>query len=123
MPGRPLADQAYITSYMIRRCAEKIQAGRRASVEAGDRVCGLDSNLKLAGENPDVTVAMFNPELDDLFFDRSRARLCVAEHQLLRDGVVDSVGLEVKVMVVTDDKCHFGKSTSNEQSYKIFSPN
>jgi hypothetical protein len=25
-------------------------------------------------------------------------------------------------MVVTDDKCHFVKSTSNKQSYKIFSP-
>jgi len=84
---------------------------------------GLDSDPKLAGENPDAAVAMFNPELDDLFFDRGCAWFCVGQHQLLRDGVVDPVGLDVKVMVVTDDKCHFVKSTSNKQNYKIFSPN
>jgi hypothetical protein len=61
-------------------------------------------------------------ELDDLFFERGRVRLCVGEHQLLRDGVVDSVGFDVKVVIVTDDKCHFVTSTSNEPSYKIFSP-
>jgi hypothetical protein len=42
---------------------------------------------------------------------------------LLGDGVVDSVGFDVKVVVVTDDKCHFVKRTSNEQRYKIFSTN
>src|SRR5208337_2597981 len=62
-------------------------------------------------------------ELDDLFFERSRAGLFVREHQLLRDGVVDSVGFDVKVVVITDNKCHFVKSTSNEPSYKIFSLN
>ena len=61
-------------------------------------------------------------ELDDLFFDDSCVGFRVGEHQLLRDGVVDSVGFYVKVVVVTDDKCHFFDSTSNEQSYKIFSP-
>jgi hypothetical protein len=103
----------------------KMRAGvrkRRSRHRAGDRVGGLESDLKLAAENPDVAVAMLNSELDDLFFDRGRARFCVGQHQLLRDCVVDSVGLDVKVMVVTDDKCHFVKSTSNKQSYKIFSP-
>jgi len=62
-------------------------------------------------------------ELDDLFFKRGRVRFCVGEHQLLGDGVVDSVGFDIKVVVVTDDKCHLVKSTSNEQRYKIFSTN
>ncbi len=61
-------------------------------------------------------------ELDDLFFDDGRVGFRVGQHQLLRDSVVDSVGLYIKVVVVTDDKCHFFESTSNEQSYKIFSP-
>jgi hypothetical protein len=76
-----------------------------------------------AGENPNVAVAMLDPELDDLFFERRRAGFFVDQHQLLRDGVVDSVGFDIKVVVVTDDKCHFVASTSNGQSYKILSPN
>jgi hypothetical protein len=66
---------------------------------------------------------MDSAELDDLFFERRRVRLCVGEHQLLRDGVVDSVGFDIKVVVVTDNKCHLVESTSNEPSYKIFSVN
>jgi hypothetical protein len=93
---------------------------RRSRHRAADRTAGVESDPELAGENPDVAVAMFKPELDDLFFGRGRARFCVGQHQLLRDGVVDPVGLDVKVMVVTDDKCHFVKSTSNGQRYKIF---
>ena len=77
--------------------------------------------VKSAGENPDVAIAMYSAELDDLFFERGRIRLYVGEHQLLCDGVVDSVGFDVKVVVVTDDKCHFVQSTSNEPNYKIFS--
>jgi len=84
---------------------------------------GLESNLKSAGENPDVALAMYSAELDDFFFERSRVRLHVSEHQLLCDGVVDSVGFDIKVVVVTDDKCRLVKSTSNEQRYKIFSTN
>jgi hypothetical protein len=42
---------------------------------------------------------------------------------LLRDEILDPVGFDIKVVVVTDDKCHFVKSTSNESSYKIFSLN
>jgi hypothetical protein len=78
---------------------------------------------ELAGENPDIALAMYSAELDDLFFERGRVRLYVGQHQLLGDGVVDSVGFDVKVVVVTDDKCHFVKRTSNEQRYKIFSTN
>ena len=78
---------------------------------------------KLAGENSDVAVAMYSAELNDLFFERASVRLCVGEHQLLRDGIVDPVGFDIKVVVVTDDKCHFVKSTSNKSSYKIFSLN
>ena len=76
-----------------------------------------------ARENPDVAIAMYSAELDDLFFERSRVRLYVGEHQLLGDGIVDSVGFDIKVVVVTDDKCHFVQSTSNEQPYKIFPAN
>jgi hypothetical protein len=65
-------------------------------------------------------MAMRFSELDDFFFDRGRVRFCVGQHQLLGDGVVDSVGFDVKIVVVTDDKCHLVKSTSNEPSYKIF---
>ena len=78
---------------------------------------------KLAGENSDVAVTMRFSELDDLFFDNGRIRFCVDKHQLLRDGVVNSVGFDIKVVVVADNKCQLVKSTSNEQSYKIFSPN
>jgi hypothetical protein len=106
----------------IERIGIRAGVGRRRSLRrAADRVAGLESDLKLAGENSDVAVAMLDPELDDLFFGWGRARFCVGQHQLLRDGVVDPVGLDVKVMVVTDDKCHFVESTSNRQSYKIFS--
>ena len=84
---------------------------------------GLGFNLKSAGENPDVAMAMLDSEVDDFFFERGRAGLCVGEHQLLGDGVVDAVGLDVYVVVVTDDKCHFVQSTSNEQPYKIFPAN
>jgi hypothetical protein len=84
---------------------------------------GRESNLKLAGENPDVAVAMRFAELDDLFFELGRIGFGVGEHQLLGDGVVDSVGFDINVVIVTDNKCHLFKSTSNEQSYKIFSPN
>jgi hypothetical protein len=65
---------------------------------------------------------MFFTELDYFFLERVRAWFCVGQHQLLRDGVVDAVGFDIKVVVVTDDKCHFFRSTSNEPSYKIFSP-
>jgi hypothetical protein len=85
-----------------------------------DRVANLK---KLTGENPDITLAMDFAEFDDLFFERSRVRLRVGKHQLLRDGVVDSVGFDIKVVVVTDNKCHLVRSTSNEPSYKIFSVN
>jgi hypothetical protein len=83
----------------------------------------LESSLKLAGENPDVAVAMLDSELDDFLFDRGRAWFGVREHQLLRDGVVNAVGFDIKVVIVADNKCHLAKSTSNEQTYKIFSPN
>src|SRR5277367_3797785 len=96
---------------------------QRSPHRAGDRVAGLESNLKLAGQNPNVALAMYSAELDDLFLERGRVRLCVGEHQLLRVGVVDSVGFDIKIVVVTDDKCHLVKSTSNEQRYKIFSTN
>jgi len=62
-------------------------------------------------------------ELDDLFFYDSRIGFRIGQHQLLRDSVVDTVGFDVKVVIVTDDKCHFVTSTSNEPSYKIFSMN
>jgi hypothetical protein len=90
--------------------------GRRARREP-------ESRLKLAGENPDVAMSMLDSELDDFLFDCGRARFGVREHQLLRDGVINAVGFDIKVVVVTDNKCHLLESTSNEQSYKIFSPN
>jgi len=90
---------------------------------AGCASAAITANRELASENPDVAVPMLQAELDDLFFDRGRVRLRVGQHQLFGDGVVDSVGFDVKVVVVTDDKCHLVKSTSNGQSYKIFSPN
>lgn len=62
---------------------------------------------------------MYLPELDDLSFRGRRAGFFVDEHQLLGDGVVDPVGFDVKVVVVTDDECHFVQSTSNEPTYKI----
>src|ERR1700726_2641154 len=104
---------------------------QRSPHRAGDRIAESNSSgagrrarhSKSAGENPDVTLAMYSAELDDLFFERSRVRLYVGEHQLLCDGVVDSVGFNIKVVIVTDDKCHLVKSTSNEQRYKIFSTN
>jgi hypothetical protein len=79
----------------------------------------FESILKLAGENPDVAVAMRLAELDDLLFDSARTGFRVGEHQLLRDGVVDTVGFDIDVVVVTDNKCHFVQSTSNKPSYKI----
>jgi hypothetical protein len=96
---------------------------RRSSHRGGDRFVDSIESENLAGENPDVAFAMYSAELDDLFFERRRIRFRVSQHQLLRDGVVDPVGFHVKVMVVTDDKCHLVKSTSNEQNYKIFSIN
>src|ERR1700722_5044891 len=104
---------------------------QRSPLRAGDRIAGSNSSgagrrarhSKSAGEDPDIALAMYSAELDDLFFERGRVRLHVGEHQLLRDGVVDSVGFDVKVVVVTDDKCHLVKSTSNEPRYKIFSTN
>ena len=63
---------------------------------------------------------MNSAELDDLFFDDSRIGFRIGQHQLLRDSVVDSVGFDIKVVIVTDDKCHLLKSTSNEPTYKIF---
>ncbi len=48
------------------------------------------------------------------FSSGARVRLYVGQHQLLCDGIVDSVGFDIKVVVVTDDKCHLVKSTSNE---------
>jgi hypothetical protein len=102
----------------------KMRAGvwNRRSEAGPHLVADSNSNLDLAGENPDVAVAMLFSELDYFFLERSRAGFRVGEHQLLGDGVVDSVGFDVKVVVVTDNKCHFSESTSNEQSYKIFSP-
>jgi hypothetical protein len=90
---------------------------------AGDRFADSIESENLSGEDPDIALAMYSAELDYLFFERGRVRLCVGEHQLLREGVVDPVGFDVKVMVVTDDKCHLVQSTSNEQNYKIFSIN
>ena len=92
---------------------------RRSQANPGSR----RESEKLAGENPDIAVAMRFTELDNFFFDGGCVRLCVSEHQLFRDGVVDSVGFDIKVVIVTDDKCHFVTSTSNEPSYKIFSTN
>jgi hypothetical protein len=83
----------------------------------------IEASLKSAGENPDVAVAMLQTELDDLLFKRGRVRFCVGQHQLFGDGVIDTVGFDINVVVVADDKCHLVKSTSNEPSYKIFSPN
>jgi hypothetical protein len=104
---------------------------RRSPHRAGDRIANSNSSgsgrrarhSNLAGEDPDVAVAVSFSELDDLFFDWGRAGLLVGQHQLLRHGVVDSIGFDIKVVIVTDDKCHLVKSTSNEQSYKIFSLN
>ena len=89
---------------------------------AGCASAAIAANRELASENPDVAVPMLQAELDDLFFDRSRAGFCVRQHQLFGDGVIDTVGFDINVVVVTDDKCHFVKSTSNEPTYKIFSP-
>ncbi|MGA6971383.1 MAG: hypothetical protein WBY93_07110 [Candidatus Binatus sp.] len=88
----------------------------------GRAIAAIAANPELAGENPDVAVAMLQAELDDLFFDRGRAGFCVGQHQLFGDGVIDTVGFDINVVVVTDDKCHLVKSTSNEPTYKIFSP-
>src|SRR5689334_22558209 len=87
----------------------KMRAGvceRRSQANPGS----CRESEKLAGENSDVAVAMRFSELDDLFFERARVRFCVDKHQLLRDGVVNSVGFDIKVVVVTDDKCHFVKA-------------
>jgi acetyl-CoA C-acetyltransferase len=62
-----------------------------------------------AGEDPDVAVAMLFAEIDDLFFSRGGVRFRVDKHQMLGGHVVDSIGLDVKVVVVADDKCHFEK--------------
>ena len=102
---------------------------QRSPHGAGDRIAGSNSSgagrrarhSNLAGENPDVAVAMDPAELDDLFFERGRVGLGVGEHQLFCDWVVDSVGFDIKVVVVTDDKCHLVESTSNEPPYKNFS--
>jgi hypothetical protein len=96
---------------------------QRSPHRAGDRIADSEMESRSAGKNPDVAIAMYSAELDDLFFERTSVRLCVDEHQLFCDGVIDSVGFDIKVVVVTDDKCHLVKSTSNEQSYKIFSTN
>jgi hypothetical protein len=40
---------------------------------------------------------------------------------LLGDRIVDSVGLDVKVVVVADNKCHFEKLSSNPPPYPICS--
>jgi hypothetical protein len=96
--------------------------GKRRSEASPHLVANSNSNLDLAGQNPDVAVAMFFAELDDFFLERGRAGFRVGEHQLFGDGVVDSVGFDIKVVIVTDNKCHFSESTSNEPSYKICSP-
>jgi hypothetical protein len=62
-----------------------------------------------AGENSDVAVAMLLAEIDDLFFSRGGVRFRVNKHQMFGGHIVDSVGLDVKVVVVADDKCHFKK--------------
>jgi hypothetical protein len=102
----------------------KMRAGvwKRRSEAGPHLVANSYSKLDLAGENSDVAVAMFFSELDYFFLERGRSGFRVGEHQLLGDGVVDSVGFDIKVVVITDDKCHFSESTSNEQSYKICSP-
>jgi len=64
----------------------------------------------LAGEDSDVAVAMLLSEIDDLFFGRSGVRFHVNKHQMLGGHIVDSVGLDVKVVVVADNKCHFEKA-------------
>src|SRR5258708_1926802 len=60
-----------------------------------------------AGENSDVAVAMLLAEIDDLFLSRGGGRFCGDKHQLLGGHIVDSIGLDVKVVVVADNKCHF----------------
>src|SRR5271156_417353 len=52
---------------------------------------------------------MLLAEFNDLFFSRGGVRFRIGKHQLLGGRIVDSVGLDVKVVVVADDKCHLKK--------------
>src|SRR6266699_3379759 len=63
-------------------------------------------------ENSDVAVTMLLAEIDYLFFCRSGVRFHVDQHQMFGGHIVDSVGLDVKIVVVADNKCHFEKLSS-----------
>src|SRR6266436_944596 len=77
----------------------------------------------LAGENSDVALAMLLSEIYDLFLNRGGVRFRVDKHQLLGCHIVDSIGLDVKVVVVADNKSHFKKLSSNRSPYPILSTN
>src|SRR6266850_5379685 len=74
-----------------------------------------------AGENSDVAVAMLLAEIDDLFLSRGGVLFRVDKHELLGGHIVDSIGLDVKVVVVADNKCRFKKLSSNRSRYPILS--
>jgi len=77
----------------------------------------------LAGENSDVALAMLLAEIYDLFLNRGGVRFRVDKHQLLGGHIVDSIGLDVKVVVVADNKSHVKKLSSNRSPYPILSTN
>jgi hypothetical protein len=61
-------------------------------------------------EDSQVAIAMSPAEIDDLFFERCRARLCLgAQHEALRGHRIHSVRFDRKVVVVAHDKSHLGK--------------
>jgi hypothetical protein len=68
----------------------------------------INSNgaVESAGENPDVAIAVGVSEFDDLGFDLRCVRLRLRKHQLARIGGFDAVGLDVKVVVIANDKRH-----------------
>ena len=61
-------------------------------------------------EDSQVTITMSHAEIDDLFFERRRVRLCLgAEHEPLRGRRIHSVRFDRNVVVVAHDKGHLGK--------------
>src|SRR5580658_3367199 len=72
--------------------------------------------LRSSGENPDVALAMQFAERDYFLLGRARIGLGVGEHQLFRRHGVDSVRLDVEIVIVTNDKRHFEKTPRIENA-------
>src|SRR5260370_14539976 len=71
-------------------------------------------------ENSDVAVTMLLAEIDYLFFSCGGVGFRIDKHQMFGGHIVDSVGLDVKIVVVADNKCHLNSSPRTPHRIRFF---